>query len=81
MKEKFIELFDEKIGQLTFLDREKVLNLMEITYNLGKEHNQQKYGQLKNTFEELLDEFELFGSYTIPIEKLQEYWKTKAVLL
>jgi hypothetical protein len=81
MKNKYIELFDEKIGQLTFLDREKVLNLMDITYNLGKEHNQQKYGQLKNTFEELLDEFELFGSYTIPIEELQEYWKTKAGLL
>jgi hypothetical protein len=81
MKNKFIELFDEKIGQLTFLDREKVLNLMDITYNLGKEHNQQKYGQLKNTFEELLDEFELFGSYTTPIEELQEHWKTKAGLL
>ncbi len=81
MKEKFIELFDKKIGQLTFLDREKVLNLMDITYNLGKEHNQKKYGQLKNTFEELLDEFEVSGSSNIPIQELQEYWKTKAGLL
>jgi len=81
MRNEFQNIFDKEIGQLTFLDREKVIDCMEIAYRLGKEHNLQKYGQLKNTFDELLDEFENTGESTISINNLQEHWKTKAGLL
>jgi len=82
MRNEFEKIFNEKIGQLTFLDREKVIDCMEITYNIGKSSNLEKYGKLKNTFEELLIELEsLGGASTIPINELHEFWKNKAGLI
>jgi len=81
MRNEFQRIFNEKIGQLTFLDREKVIDCMEIAYQIGKSGNLEKYGKLKNTFEELLDEFELSKESETPINELQEHWKTKAGLL
>ena len=44
MREQFLNIFEEQIPQLTFLDREKVIDCMEIAYQMGKTHNLQKYG-------------------------------------
>ena len=81
MRDKFLELFEEKIGQLTFLDREKVIDLMEITYNLGKTNTYNKYGQLKETFEELLEMWGDFGKYNSSRNHMEESWKKQAGLL
>lgn len=81
MRDKFLELFEQRIGQLTFLDREKVIDLMEISYRMGKEDTYGKYGQLKNTFEELLDMWGDFGKYNASRNYMEEGWKIKAGLL
>lgn len=81
MEQKFLELFDEKIGQLTFLDREKVISLMEITYQMGKDENKQKYDQLKNTFEELLEMWGDYGKYNSSRNHMEESWKIEAGII
>jgi len=81
MREQFLNIFEEQIPQLTFLDREKVIDCMEIAYQMGKVHNLEKYGQLKNTFEELLEMWGDFGKYNASRNHMEEDWKHQAGLL
>jgi hypothetical protein len=81
MRNTFLNLFEEKISQLSFLDREKVIDLMEITYKLGKESSDEKYNQLKKTFEELLDLYGDYGKYNSSRNHMEESWKEQAGLL
>lgn len=81
MRDVFLEIFEEKIGQLTFLDREKVIDLMEIAYKKGIKDSYGKYGKLKNTFEELLEKWGDFGKYNESRNIMEENWKKEAGLL
>ena len=81
MRDKFLELFEQRIGQLTFLDREKVLDLMEISYKMGKENTYERYGQLKEAFEDLLEMWGDFGKYNASRNHMEEDWKKQAGLL
>lgn len=81
MREEFVKLFEEKIGQLTFLDREKVINLMEISYDMGKKDTFSRYGQLKEAFEDLLEMWGDFGKYNTSRNHMEEDWKKQAGLL
>jgi hypothetical protein len=80
MRNVFLKMFDEKIPQLTFLDREKIIDLMFLCYNLGNENSKEKYNQLKETFEELLIMWGDFGKYNSCRNQMEDSWKEKAGL-
>lgn len=80
MRNKFLELFDERIGQLTFLDREKVIDLMQLSYDMGKKKSDQKYDQLKESFEELLELWGDYGNYNSSRNHMEEGWREQAGL-
>ena len=78
MKNELKEILESVVSHNTFLNKSDLLNAIEKSYEVGLSENQEKYNQLKNAFEDLL---ELFKECDIPKNNLTDEWKKRAGIL
>jgi len=81
MEQRLKEIYENTIPHNMILEKESVMRCMEQSENIGKNDTQEKYQQLRDAFEELLNLWGDFGKYNASRNHMEEDWRKEAGLL
>lgn len=76
--DKFLKIYEENIPSNVIVDRDSIMNCMEIAYEMGVSETEKKYQHMKNGYETIIEDL-VDDSRCVTAKSISVYNKKKTL--